>query len=334
MRERASSGLTEGAEVGPEGAMFRAAQLEKACRVLARMRGDLCLRFDPGLDPEDKLSLALHRAARQVLRAAPHRLELRQVSGGELPCLEVQNVRYRAVPFGPELGPFLELLVDLSSRGSPPEVGELAPAELRVLIAPTCPNCPGAVSACAGVAATFPQVRLEVVDAQYYPDLAGSVRSVPTVIVDSGRSLVGGVSEAELLEVLTERSTEEYVQQTLRSMVETGRFSEATALLADRKGQAAMAALLARSTMADRIGLMLAAQEALAASARCMDGAVEVLLPLLGVPDANLRGDVAYLLGRIGAPAARSALERLRSDPDPDVREVAADSLGMLRKPS
>jgi hypothetical protein len=246
----------------------------------------------------------------------------------------VAHVRYRAVPFGPELDPFLELLVALSEDRQPPAEEKLAPAELQVMMAPTCPNCPRVVAVCGQVAAARPQIRLEVVDVQYFSDLAGSVKSVPTVIVDGSRSLVGALSEPKLLEVLAERSSSDYARKTLASMLETGRFADAVPLLSSAPGQAALAALLSRSTMQERIGLMLAAEEALDAKPHCLDGVVPHVLPLLEAPDANLRGDVADLLGKIGAPAARTALQALLTDPNPDVSEIAADSLQMLRKPS
>ena len=321
--------------------MFNAAQLEKACRMLEAMERPLELRLNPGADPEDKFARALRRVVEQLVRAAPDKLALVLVAPGGDPThlahlahLDVENVRYRAVPFGPELEPFLELLLALSVGEAPPADEQLAPADLQVMIAPTCPNCPRVVAVCGRVAAARPQVRLEVVDVQYFTDLAGAVKSVPTVIVDGTRSLVGALSEQDLLEVLAERSSRSYVHKTLASMIETGRFTDAVPLLASPQGQAALVAMLASSTMSERIGLMLAAEEALGVNGRCLDAALPHVLPLLEAPDANLRGDVADLLGKIGAPAARTALEALLSDPNPDVCEVAADALGMLRKPS
>jgi alkyl hydroperoxide reductase subunit AhpF len=314
--------------------MFNAAQLEKACRILESLQGPLELRLHPGADPQDKLSRALRGVVEQLVLAAVGKLRVTEQPGRDRPHLDVRNVRYRAVPFGPELDPFLELLVALSASGAPWADEELAPARLQVMMAPTCPNCPHVVAACGRVAATRPQVQLEVVDVQYFSDLAGAVKSVPTVIVDGTRSLVGALSERDLLDALAERSRSGYETKTLASMIETGRFADAVPLLASPSGQAALAAMLARSTMQQRIGLTLAVEEALGASGRCLDGAVPLVLPLLEAPDANLRGDVADLLGKIGAPAARTALEVLSADPNPDVREIAADALEMLRKPS
>ena len=81
-------------------------------------------------------------------------------------------------------------------RAQKPSHTQLAPATLQVMMAPTCPNCPRVVAACGRVAAAHAQVQLEVVDVQYFADLAGAVKSVPTVIVDATRSLVGNLSAA------------------------------------------------------------------------------------------------------------------------------------------
>jgi len=314
--------------------MFKAAQLEKTCWMLQDMSRPLELRLNPGANPKDKFSRALGRVVEQLVRAAPDKLTVVEVAPAGRPRLDVENVCYRAVPFGPELEPFLELLVALSWGGAPPAGERLAPAALRIMIAPTCPNCPGVVAACGRVAAAQPQVRLEVVDVQYFADLAGGVKSVPTVIIDGTRTLVGMLSERDLLDALAERSRGDYVVKTLASMIETGRFGDAVPVLVSPPGQAALAAMLASSTMQERIGLMLAAEEALEINAHCLDGAVPYVLPLLKGSDASVRGDAADLLGKIGAPVARTALEALLSDPHPDVCEIAADSLQMLRKPS
>jgi alkyl hydroperoxide reductase subunit AhpF len=314
--------------------MFNAAQLEKACRMLDAMERPLQIRLNPGADSADKFSRALCRVVEQLVLSAPDKLTVVDLAPVDRPHLDVENVRYRAVPFGPELEPFLALLVALSGPESRLAPEQLAPAALQVMMAPTCPNCPRVVTVCGRVAAAHAQVQLEVVDVQYFADLAGAVKSVPTVIVDSTRSLVGNLSEQALLEVLAERTSGDYVKKTLASMIETGRFGDAVSLLVSPPGQVALAAMLASSTMPERIGLMLATEEALEANDRCLDGAVVHVLPLLKAPDANLRGDVADLLGKIGSPVARTGLEGLGSDPNPDVREIAADALDMLRKPS
>lgn len=328
--------LAPAPELRYNGSMFAAAQLEKACRILESMARTVVMRLDPGHDPEDKFSRALCRVAEQIALAGGDKIRLERIAGPgeERPVLELGNVRYRAVPFGPELEPFLELLVLLSRRSAEAAPTAIPPARLQVLIAPTCPHCPQTVAACVRVAAEHPQVRLEVVDVQYYRDLAGRVTSVPTVVVDGAHTVVGQVSARDLVTLLEQRSEEGYVQRAIASMIASGRLTDAAPLLASPPGQQALCALLRGSTMQQRIGLLIVVEEALAANPHALDGAVPCLLPLLQASDDSLRGDTADLLGRIGAPGAREALTRLLSDGNPDVREVATESLAMLRQPS
>jgi HEAT repeat protein len=56
------------------------------------------------------------------------------------------------------------------------------------------------------------------------------------------------------------------------------------------------------------------------------------LVDVLASPDGALRGDTADLLGQIGDGRAVEALEALRSDPNPDVAEVAADAIEQIRQ--
>ncbi|MFH2009355.1 MAG: thioredoxin family protein [bacterium] len=318
--------------------MFDTAQLEMACRVLEALEQPLELRLNPGPDRSDVFSRALYRVAEQLVLAGGSKLKLVEVDPGPesdaRPSLTVGHVRYCAVPFGPELEPFLELLVALSRAEGPPPGEQLAPASLQVMMAPTCPNCPRVVAACAQVVASRPQVGLEVVDVQYFRELAGNVKSVPTVIIDGARTVVGALGSAELLELLRERSSAGYVQSSLSSMIENGRFADAVPLLTSAPGCIALAVLMKQGTMQERIGLLLAVEEALAADPHALDSALPHVLPLAEEADANLRGDAADLLGRIGAPGARDALTTLLSDDNPDVRDVAADALEMLRQPS
>ncbi len=55
--------------------------------------------------------------------------------------------------------------------------------------------------------------------------------------------------------------------------------------------------------------------------------AVAALEPLLGDDTAYVRGEAANVLGIIGTPHALALLRRLADDPEPQVREIAADFL-------
>jgi alkyl hydroperoxide reductase subunit AhpF len=312
-------------------------------RLLAReklqdLEEPLRLTLDPGPDPDDKLSRALADVVEQIVSLRPEKLLLTHASGvssGVYPSLTLRNIRYHAVPLDHELEPFLDLLVLLSRQapGGTPRT-TMAPGKVEVLVAPTCPNCPRVVAACGEVAVEHPEIQLVIIDAQYLTELAGSCRSVPMAIIEGTHTVVGMLTAAELRQLLEQRGEPGFELKALASMIENGRVKEAVPLLVAQQGHEALAALLQGGTMQQRMGLMLAVEMALEQDPHGLDGAVPHLLPLLEADDATVRGDTADLLGQIGAPGARKALKGLLQDENPDVREMAAESLAMLRKPS
>ena len=52
---------------------------------------------------------------------------------------------------------------------------------------------------------------------------------------------------------------------------------------------------------------------------------------MLDAEDAALRGDTADLIGQTGSETARPALEKLLTDPNPDVVEIAEEALDGLQ---
>jgi hypothetical protein len=319
---------------------------EKQCALarskLQQLGSTVELQLDPGPRPDDLFSKTLCELVDQLVALAPEELlrvvEAPSPDAAAPPSLTIGNIKYLAIPLERELEPFLDLLL---TQSSPPpltqtehHLARMPPAEVKILIAPTCPNCPKVVAACAEVAAKLRQVSITIIDVQVFTELAGSCRSVPTVVIDGTRTVVGPLSADELTDLLDRRDRAEYFKEALASMIEAGRIDELVPLLVSDQGMSVLATLLAEGTMQQRMGLMLAIQGALGQDPHSLNGAVSHLLPLLESKDATVRGDTADILGQIGAPGARDALTRLLSDENPDVREMAEEALSMLREPS
>jgi hypothetical protein len=256
--------------------------------------------------------------------------------GGLTPALAVLvgprvAVRYHAVPEGPEEGPFAELLVTLARRSEalPVEATDLTPTELEVFIASGCPNCPTAVRAALALAAANPVLSVAVIDVAEFPERAGDigVRSVPMIVASGGLTVVGAISAGELAARLAESRGPEGDKVVLESYLEAGRFAAAGELLASGRGHEPFLERWRGGGLERRMGLLLAADEALQQNSLALDPLVPELLGVLGSGDVARRGDTADLLGRIGHPAARPALEAMRTDADEDIAEAAADAL-------
>jgi hypothetical protein len=146
-------------------------------------------------------------------------------------------------------------------------------------------------------------------------------------VIDDGLVLTGELDEADLRRVVDGLDTPGHRTALLRSLVESGRFDDALAVLGQPDGLVHFVELWTQSTTGMRIGLLLMAEKALARDVSALDPCVSGLLPLLRSTDAALRGDSADLLGRIGSNTALNALRPLRGDPDPDVADIVAEAL-------
>ncbi len=314
-------------------------------KALAGLDATLELQFHP--DPENEaLSAELGGVARQVVAAAAGTVSLREGDGLGLPARPAltigyggkANIHYLAVPEGPEILPFIEAFADLP-RGATVVTDDWArklapltqPATLFVFMATTCPNCPAAVRAANQLALTSYQVTTCIIDAQRFPALAEhfAVKSVPVTILDGAWSVTGVVPPAMLVEKILAREDPAFQQDLFQSLVEAGRFAD-TADYIMKSGAALFTRAWRKSTTSSRMGLLLVVEDLLPKQVTALDDQVEELIALLASEDAALRGDTADLLGQIGLRAAAEALGNLHQDPNPDVAEIAAESVEML----
>ncbi len=312
-------------------------------------------------EPEAPLRLILHEADEQtpvfgaladlaeaIAKAAPKAITVQRAGGPEPPARpaltlandEQANIHYLCLPEGREAAPFVEALVGMVDRGAgaaEPWQDELAkvvvPAELLVFVSPACPHCSQAVQVANRIALANGQVSSSVIDVQRFETLAKrfSVSSVPLTILDGGLSLTGVVAADQLIEHLLARGSADAESQAFESYIEGGRIDAATATLREGDGAKHLVTAWRKSTTSSRMGLMLAAEEALEEEPAALDGIVDDLIPILEVEDAALQGDTADLLGRIGHGASSTPIEALLEHPNADVAEIAADALEEIK---
>lgn len=299
------------------------------------------LTLHPSAEGGSVLDEPLAELARRVEAASGGALSVGRGEGAglaALPCLTISHrgagrIHYQALPHGPEAPPFLEVL-----RGATPGPadgwaerlsGLQRPAELLVFVGASCPHCPGAVRSACRIALATPLVSVSIVDVQVHEDLAArfNVRAVPLTLVDGGVAVTGVVPPSELLERILSRDETGPSEEVLLSLVEQGRFEEASSQIRTATGAGHFAAIWRRSATSLRMGLMMAAEEVLQSDRAGLDGLVAELIPVLQAEDASLRGDTATLLGSIGERSATAALKALLDDPNPDVAELASEAL-------
>ena len=234
----------------------------------------------------------------------------------------------------------------LEALTSPAEVEAVVPTvqnltketELLLFIGPGCPSCPHQVRAVATLALASEKVSVEIVDATQDPELARQydVRSVPTTIVDDELIMVGVIPAGELAWRILEREGPEAEKVVFAALVQSERFADAGERLSDGRATEAFVELWSRSTLENRMGLFLVAEEALDWNPEGLDAMVPLLIGGLEgdgpmSQDPTRVGDTADLLGQIGHPDARAVLEALSNDSNEEVAEAAADALEELR---
>jgi len=300
-----------------------------------------------GSGKENPYETNLLTVARQIAGVSPNAIIFddagEEVFPGKpaitLSSKDSRNLHYVAIPEGSELAPFLDAIRWLGGAEGFPFSDALQsldektdPAQIMVLIAASCPNCPEVVRAAVTIAARQPLVNVTIVDVMQYNDIAEryKVKSTPTVIIDEAATFVGTLTLEELIQHLLSSGKDESLTGILESMINTGRAQDAADLLCRKQQPQALMPLYATPEFSNRMGAMLVIDEALEKDPRILDSVAHQLIELLSHENAGLRGDTAELLGRTGTSDAIPALREATKDADPDVSEAAAEALKLI----
>ncbi len=300
---------------------------------------------------EEKARQAMEGWVEALTKEARGRLVFETEEGGDQPFLpslslttrSSSHVHYHFVPEGPELPVFRDLLWDAASEAAPEKAGSAGPGEsgppheMLLFVSAHCPNCPHAVRTVHALARKLPNLSAHLFEAMLHTDLAEqhNVQSVPTLLIDQELRYVGGLDEEKLSSILGSADSTSILHEKIRKQIkEGGGALEAAEWIAGGGDPSFLASDLGESTFEERIALLVAMEEALETDPRCLDRLVDPLLPYLESEHASVRGDIADLLGKIGDPKALPALKKLCKDPDPNVAEVAEESVEMIEEDS
>ena len=310
--------------------------MDETLRIVNELLGDtaVSLTFCPG-EGMDGRSEGLLAWARALAIGTGGRISISEMKGatpfGE-PCLSIgDRIHYLSIPEGFELRPFA---VAMSGVGSEISVSsDPVSAELIVFTASGCPHCPRAVNVGLDLAIENPGVVCIVADAQRNTALVErfKVQSVPTTILDRGISWTGVLTTGAVVEKLRSRNQPAFRDEVFRSFVASGRLDEAAAMVRAPDGAERFARLWRDSSIASRIPLMLVAEAVLENAPVALTVVVHQLGQSVFSTDAALRGDTVDLLGQIGHPDGVPFVENLLNDPNPDVVEIAEETLERLR---
>jgi len=117
-------------------------------------------------------------------------------------------IRYLAVPTAAKIQPFVQALVVLTGTPNYYEniirenLNKIKPTVIKVLITDYCAYCSTVISICSQFAlASEGKLQTVIIDIMAYPDISEqfNVTTVPTLIVNEDKKLIGNITAEELL---------------------------------------------------------------------------------------------------------------------------------------
>lgn len=203
-----------------------------------------------------------------------------------------------------------------------------------LLVTTGCPHCPTVLAGLSELVKAGRIGRLEVVNVSRHPEAAQrlGVRSLPWLRLGPFE-LDGLRSFTELARWAERAGTEDGMADYFDELLREGRLKQAVDILARDPAQfGALLRLIERpdTELQVRVGVS-ALMEEYEGTAPLM-ALVERLGELTRHKDAHIRGDACHFLALTRDPRALAYLRALRNDPEPQVRELAAEGLATLAR--
>jgi len=251
------------------------------------------------------------------------------------------NICYAALPDGGELAPFLRTLVHMGNGTNSLKedtvhylLGLNQDITIEVLITQSCPVCPRMVELVNQLALCSHKIKVWIVDVDYFPHIREKHRaaSAPTTVINDRVQIVGAVNEKELLNWIYKALSEEGLPDVVASLLTIGNSGKALEIITEENRPDLLIDLMGRSEFTVRLGAMVVIESLQQTAPERIPRLVPGLIKLLDSDMVNIRGDAAFMLGKIGDPRAIEPLRRLvPGEQNPDLREIAKEALGSLQ---
>ena len=255
------------------------------------------------------------------------------------------NIFYHALPQEKELDPFLEILSQIADQGfiETYDTGDTEkigiPAELDLFVALQCGFCPTAVRNLSRLALRNGLIRLSIIDAALFPEMAGEndVRSVPTVLLDKQFRWSGSFPMEDIIRMMVQRSPEQLSAGSIQNMLEDGAAGKVAEMMVDYEQIfPSFYDLLIHVKWPVRLGAMVVMETIAEENIELAGTAAAPLMQRFEGADPSVKGDMLYLLGIIASPEIIHPLKSILSDSeDPDLKDALQEAISAIesRKP-
>jgi len=211
------------------------------------------------------------------------------------------------------------------------------PVHSLLLITKSCPYCDSTLKAFTSLIKEGEIGRLEVVNVGHYPEIAEETgaRSLPWMRIGSFE--LTGLRSLEELRKWAQRARNTSANQSayLSELINTQRLDSAINMVhKDKDLIHDLVDLMSDPEigLSTRIGIDAIFEDLLTEDAAALDRIIPSLSALTGAPEPQIRADACYYLGLTKAPSSIEYVRSLLKDVDPDVREIAADTLALIQE--
>jgi hypothetical protein len=261
-------------------------------------------------------------------------------TGEEHPLILMPNgVRFRGVPKGNEVPPFVEALAGKIPPLSDRLRGRLdgaphPPADLDLFVTAQCTFCPAAVRRGMALAAASPLIRLTIIDAGLFPEIAHQqgIQAVPTLVLDGQFRWTGEIAMEAVIDLLATRDPASMGPASLEMLLKEGAARRLARMMADRNSVfPALIELLCHEQWPVRLGAMVCVEELNAIAPGLGRGAIDALWGRFESAADQVKGDILFLCGEIGWPQMIARIKAvLQGGVAAEVREAAEEALAKL----
>jgi hypothetical protein len=292
----------------------------------------------------DQRSTEFVRFCENLTRLAP-KIQVAKEEGepNEAPAIQVSDaLRYHAIPFGTELGPFLEALSVPDGRPwsiSGPIQDRLKtinlPALLRLYVSLQCPFCPVTVGQLTPLLAVNKFIQLTIIDCSLFPEMAQlhRIQSVPTLLLDEKFRWTGAFQLEEVVEIMTNRDPAKLGSSSLESMLKEGNAASLAEMMLDKEEIfPAFLDLLIHKKWPVRLGAMVVMEEITSRHPELAAHVIDPLWERFHHVEDPVKGDIMYILGESGDHKIAPRVQMiLRGEYDVEVKEAAREALEKIK---
>ncbi|MGD2097580.1 MAG: thioredoxin family protein [Desulfobacterales bacterium] len=257
----------------------------------------------------------------------------------DMPAIQIhKGLIYQAAPTGTEVAPFVEAL-QMAASGTVRIDDRLAeklsaidlPIHMILYVAAQCTFCPRAVRQLLPLLFVNPHIRLTVIDAISFRELAekDNLQSVPTLILESQFRWTGAFQTDEIVEMMVNRDPGALGPLSLEMMLKDGKAGQlAEMMLAKAQIFPAFHELLIHPKWPVRLGAMVVMDELIEKNLDLALHIIPLLWQQFDTVDDPVKGDLLYIFGQTGQKDIMPYLKKvLNGDFEQEVKEAAQEAL-------